>query len=130
MSPMNALSVRVHCWAWCTSETKLVGPLSEMTPRILVPRLAAARITSWPPAELPTRITLLEITTQVFNVGCLVAWIFALGRTGEIQPRLEPLLPGEKEASFAVVQETADDIAAAAPVAHRGAAHPAPLDQT
>jgi hypothetical protein len=63
-------------------------------------------------------LPLLEITTQVFNVGCLVAWIFALGRTGEIQPRLEPLLPGEKEASFAVVQETADDIAAAAPVAH------------
>lgn len=60
---------------------------------------------------------LVAMITQAFNVGCLVAWTFALGRSGEIQPTLEPLLPGEMQASFAVLEEAADDIAAAVPVA-------------
>jgi hypothetical protein len=63
-------------------------------------------------------LKLLAIITQVFNVGCLVAWIFALTRAGEIQPTLEPLLPGEMRASFAVLDETAEDIAAAVSDSH------------
>jgi hypothetical protein len=62
-------------------------------------------------------VLFLGTITQVFNVGCLVVWIFALGRSGEIQPALEPLLPGEMKTSFAVLQKTADDIAAAVPLA-------------
>jgi hypothetical protein len=63
-------------------------------------------------------LSILEIIAQVFNVACLVAWICALGRAGEIRPTLEPLLPGEMQASIAELGETADDIAAAVPLAH------------
>ncbi len=61
---------------------------------------------------------LVAAITQAFNVCCLVAWVAVLGRLGEIQPTLEPLLPGEMQASLAVLKETAGNIAVAVPLPH------------
>ena len=57
----------------------------------------------------------IALISMVLSLGCLIAWILLLGRSGEIQPTLKPLLPGEVQVSFAVLEATADDIARAVP---------------